>query len=162
MLTRVELDHKLQLSFGQTLSSLVSPQHICSSSSPWQKTLWSPYWRGLIWGRTLLQLGLGWKVGGGPQITIREDNWLSGSTYFKLYHPRKVSTHLIKVVDLIENITDSWHKTLFDQYFSPIDSDRILQILFASFFVADKLTWIPALDGEFNVKRAYWFDYHIN
>lgn len=35
----------------------------------------SPYWRGLIWGRELLSIGVGWKIGDGFYINLRSDNW---------------------------------------------------------------------------------------
>lgn len=35
----------------------------------------SPYWRGLICEKSLLDNGLGWKVGDGSHINLRSDNW---------------------------------------------------------------------------------------
>ncbi|WZZ24801.1 hypothetical protein YC2023_008202 [Brassica napus] len=37
-------------------------------------------WRGILWGRDLLQLGLGWTVGNGESIKVWSDLWLSTSS----------------------------------------------------------------------------------
>lgn len=68
------------------------------ANSPCRSSL---YWRGLLWGRCLLIMGIGWRVGNDNHINIREDNWLQGDTRFKLYHPHIVPPHLVKVVDII-------------------------------------------------------------
>lgn len=34
----------------------------------------SPYWRDILWGRELLREGIGWRIGGGSQISLRYDN----------------------------------------------------------------------------------------
>lgn len=121
----------------------------------------SPYWRDLLWGRSLLTKGLGWKVGDGTQIDIKNDNWLMGHTYFKLYHPHTVPPHLNKVADLIDWQSSSWNNSILQQYFTHIDAERISKILLPPYPIADKFAWLPTHDGQFSVLRAYWFGYHL-
>ena len=49
----------------------------CDSSCPASA---SHGWRGILWGRDLLQLGLGWTVGNGESIKVWSDLWLSTSS----------------------------------------------------------------------------------
>lgn len=58
-------------------------------------------------------MGIGWKIDNGTQISIRDDNWLSDCTFFKLYNPQSVPVHLRKVADIIDKTTNSWNKNLF-------------------------------------------------
>lgn len=82
----------------------------------------SCYWKGLLWGRNLLQQGLGWKVGNGLHINIRNDNWIRGHTYFKLYHPHVVH-HCTRAHKLA--CSKLGYSVL---YYSPIDVERTSKI----------------------------------
>lgn len=117
----------------------------------------SYYWRGLLWGRELLQTGLGWRVGTGEHINIRGDNWLPGTSNFKLIQPSSVPPHYTKMAGLINPNTHSWNKPIIQQICSPIDCERILNIPLPPICSQDKLAWLPSKDGLFSVKRAYWF-----
>lgn len=88
----------------------------------------SPYWRGLLWRRNLLNLGIDWKIGDGIQILIRKDNWLPRNIVFKLFNPHNISDHLIHVGDLINEDTNTWNISLINQFFSPVDANRIMQL----------------------------------
>lgn len=42
----------------------------------------SPFWRSSLWGRGILSMGIGWKVGNGNNINLMKDNWIPGTTFF--------------------------------------------------------------------------------
>lgn len=36
-----------------------------------------PLWKGIVWARTLVKTGCGWRIGGnGRNVKIWEDNWI--------------------------------------------------------------------------------------
>lgn len=70
----------------------------------------SPYWRRILWGRELLKEEIGWRVGDGSQISLRQDNWISGFSRFKLYQPDQIPNHIVKFVDLIDRSSQNWDK----------------------------------------------------
>lgn len=120
----------------------------------------SPYWKAILWGRDLIKQGIGWRVGNGSHISLRNDNWLPGSSNFKLYGTFYLPEHLIKVEDIINKHTLSWDEKLLDDFCRLIDKERILNTLLPLIPRMDKHVWMPAKDGNFSVKRAYWFSMH--
>lgn len=120
----------------------------------------SPYWRDLIWGKSLLDKGLGWNFGDGSNINVRTDNWLKGSTSFKIIPAQNIPLDLVKAYDLIDRNSHNWNTPLLNQLHCPMDRERISNIPIPSFPAIDKLVWLPAADGEFSVKHAYWLGYY--
>lgn len=115
----------------------------------------SPYWRGLLWGKEVLNKGIGWHFGNGDLICVHIDNWLPGVTYFKLFQPRIIPPHLIKVSNVIDNRSSSWNTSPSKQYINSFDYVRILKIPLPSIPAQDKLAWLPAKDSIYIVKRGY-------
>lgn len=72
-----------------------------------------------------------------------------------------IPSYLTKVSDLIHPTTYSWNISIIQQCFSPVDAERILQIPLPPFQAQDKIVWFPAKDGEFSIKRAYWFSHNL-
>lgn len=64
-----------------------------------------PYWRGILWGRNLLKEGIGWRVGNRSQISLRNDNWIPGSSYFKLYLSNYIPNYVVTVADIIDKLS---------------------------------------------------------
>lgn len=80
---------------------------------------------------------------------------------FKLINPQKIPDHLLKVVDLVDRANQFWNKTLSMQNFSHVDAYRIIQLPLAPILAGDRISWLPTLDREFNVKKVYWFGHKI-
>lgn len=85
-----------------------------------------------------------------------------GHSHFKLYHPDLVPLHITNVVDIINWSTSSWDSHTVGHCFSLIDAERISKIPLHPYPMDDKLAWMPALAGQFTVKGAYWFGYHLS
>lgn len=105
-----------------------------------------PYWRGPVWGRDLLQLGLGWRIEDGSQVSMRKDNWVPGSTCFKPYHLNKSNAHLRKVVDWLTTLR------IFGIILYSLNTSTLLMLIgYPKFLSAkDKIVWLSAKDGEFS------------
>lgn len=87
-------------------------------------------WKTILWGKWLLDSGVGWKVGDGHSIPILSSNWLSRKTNFQVLSPTKLSLETHFVVDLLTctNSLWKWDIPKIKEYFLPIDADRILSI----------------------------------
>lgn len=83
-----------------------------------------------------------WEMGRGESISLRNDNWLPGHTYFKIIQPQQ----------------GGWNSQLVLQAFHSIDVEKILKIPFPLIPANDNsnLTWLPAKDGIQEAK-GYWF-----
>lgn len=77
----------------------------------------SYYWRDLIWGQELLKTGLGWRIGIGNEISIRQDNWIPGKTYFQPYSTAVLNPANTRVSQLINEETRSWKIDLIRENF---------------------------------------------
>lgn len=73
-----------------------------------------------MWGKSLLDEGLGRKVDNGSLINHRKDNWLKGTTHFKLTQPHNIPPYITKVLDLIDYNPCSWNTKLVNKVFFPL------------------------------------------
>ncbi|KAM6584197.1 hypothetical protein CsatB_011199 [Cannabis sativa] len=109
-------------------------------------------WQGIRWGRELLVHGLRWKIGEGRTIRSGFDPWLPGhSSFIPITYsgpPNGVVANLI---------TDErqWNIPLLQQYFSPLDIEKILTLPLSFFPTRDKLIWHHHSSDNFTVQSAY-------
>uniref|UniRef100_A0A803PJK4 Reverse transcriptase domain-containing protein n=1 Tax=Cannabis sativa TaxID=3483 RepID=A0A803PJK4_CANSA len=110
-------------------------------------------WRGIVWGKELLQHGLRWKVGNGLQIKCATDPWLPSHTSFKplLF---KGSDFNLTVSELID-CDRQWHMPSLKSNFLDIDIDKILSIPLSTFSHDDKIIWHHETTGIYTVKSGY-------
>ena len=112
-------------------------------------------WRGIIWGRDLLQLGLGWSVGNGSQIKVWSEPWLAfPEPLTPIGPPPSIESQDLRVSDLMHPDTMEWNVIAIRQHL-PLYEDRILQIIPSSFNKHDELVWLPDASGLYNSKSGY-------
>lgn len=137
-----------QILFGKYCISAPFLDCHCPSSA-------SHGWRGIIWGRDLLQRGLGWSVGNGAQIEVWSDPWISLSEPITpIGPPPSLESKRLMVSDLILPDSNEWNLEVIRHHL-PLYEDSILQLIPSSFNKQDELVWLPETSGEYSVKSGY-------
>uniref|UniRef100_A0A803PPP4 Reverse transcriptase domain-containing protein n=1 Tax=Cannabis sativa TaxID=3483 RepID=A0A803PPP4_CANSA len=109
-------------------------------------------WQGIVWGRELLLKGLHWKIGEGRLIRVALDPWIPSRDTFT---PTLFSSHANAMVSHL--ITDErvWNVPLLEQWFSPLDVDRILTMTLSFLQHSDALVWHYTTSGAYTVQSGY-------
>lgn len=111
-------------------------------------------WRGILAGREVLQLGLGWIVGNGNNINIWTDNWLSTSKPQRPMGPPPFGCRDSKVSDLLDHDSSEWNITAIRQLL-PQYEDIIQKIMLSSYKMPDTLVWLPEKSGSYTTRSGY-------
>lgn len=111
-------------------------------------------WRGVLAGREVLKLGMGWAVGTGAKINVWTDNWLSTGTISRPIGPPNCHQQNLSVQDLLGPTRGEWNipviRTHLPQY---EDTIRLLQP--SSFEMEDAFVWLPEKSGLYTTKSGY-------
>lgn len=109
-----------------------------------------------MWGsRSLLSLGVRWRVGNGQTVKIWKDAWLGGLGTGKVISPPRLLDENTSVDALIDRANDSWKFNLLSEVFLPVDVDRIVRTPFGSSSSSDERVWAYSEDGKFRVRDLY-------
>lgn len=87
----------------------------------------SATWKAIVAGRDALKTGLISTVGDGSTISVWEDKWIPG-TITMTPAPRRTSTNIERVSDLIDTRSWSWKIDLIRDTFTAQDAATILNI----------------------------------
>lgn len=58
-------------------------------------------WRGILTGREVLKLGIGWAIGDGKDVNLWNENWLSTSEAQRPIGPPNLTAQAMTVKDLL-------------------------------------------------------------
>ena len=84
-------------------------------------------WRSLMYGKSLLERGIIWRVGNGEEIRITKDKWIPDAPCHPICPTVDIPDDL-KVNSLIDESSRKWNEELVRICFSPADAERILNI----------------------------------
>lgn len=119
-----------------------------------KKFVGSFVWHHLDWGKGILELGIRKWVGNGASIRIYKDNWVPGSTSFRVCSPPSLG--LDATVDYLLTDSSGWNLQKLNSNFSIDEIDRILQIPIGFGPADDTNIWNFEGTGIYSVKSGYW------
>ena len=111
-------------------------------------------WRRLMYGKSLLERGILWRVGNGEEIRITKDKWIPDAPCHPICPIVDIPDDL-KVNSLIDESSRKWNVELVCICFNPADADRILNIPLSHNRVLDYVSWPLTKTGTYTVKSAY-------
>lgn len=111
-------------------------------------------WRGILAGREVLKLGLGWVVGDGKNINVRKDPWLSTSSPLRPIGPPCADNKSLRVIDLISPVSLDWDVTAIKTHL-PQYEDTIRKLVPSQMDMADSLHWLPEKSGNYSTRSGY-------
>ncbi|KAL6195493.1 hypothetical protein ACLB2K_031112 [Fragaria x ananassa] len=115
----------------------------------------SQVWRGLVWGKELLCAGIRWRVSSGESVKIWGDKWLPAPWSFKVVTPCFMDPNA--TVNLLMNFPGMWNTCYINQYFLPVDVDKILVVPLCDGSRRDVDVWHFNENDRYSVKSGYWF-----
>jgi hypothetical protein len=107
-----------------------------------------------MFGKSLLDRGILWRVGTGEQIRITKDKWIPDAPC----HPILPSVQMpddLKVSALMDESSRQWNEELVRICFRPLDVERILNIPLSLNRVPNCVSWPFTKTGTYTVKSAY-------
>ncbi|KAL5750662.1 hypothetical protein ACOSP7_025265 [Xanthoceras sorbifolium] len=104
-------------------------------------------WRSIFWSRSVLHLGVRWRIGDGQSISIYEEPWLPRPNTFKVFSPRRLPDG-VTVSALIAE-PGKWSEDIVRQFFIPEEAALILGLPLSSSPRADSFLWHFNKKGDF-------------
>ncbi|XP_012833613.1 PREDICTED: uncharacterized protein LOC105954487 [Erythranthe guttata] len=96
------------------------------------------------------------RIGNGKTTAILGEPWLMEDGNLNVFTRRSMQSAFPNlVVDLINQDSNSWNVDLIDQYFWPVDQDRILHVPIGSGLIEDSWVWHYSANGNFTVRSCY-------
>ena len=121
----------------------------CSSSGAM-----SHGWRGILAGREVLKLGLGWAIGDGRNVNLWTENWLSTSGAQRPIGPPTFEEKDMTVRDLLQADTAEWNVSEIRSHLPQYEADiRLIQP--SSLNMEDTIVWLPEKTGCYSTKSGY-------
>uniref|UniRef100_A0A803Q6D6 Reverse transcriptase zinc-binding domain-containing protein n=1 Tax=Cannabis sativa TaxID=3483 RepID=A0A803Q6D6_CANSA len=116
-------------------------------------------WKGICWGRKILQEGARWRIGNGREARVWEDKWI----------PRPSGTILLKKPEIepqtklhyFINTDGQWQIDKVKKHFHEEDIPWV-QGIPIDLYVEDTLTWPYTPNGQYMVKSGYRIGREIN
>ena len=103
-----------------------------------------------MWGRTILYLGVHWRIGDWNSTSILNDPWIPRSFSFKVYDKLFLPGDL-KVIDF-KGLDGQWDKEMVKCLFNNYDARIIMSIPCADHSLEDKILWHHTKNGEYSVE----------
>lgn len=109
----------------------------------------SYFWKGLVWGRELLSMGLRYRVGDDSTIYFFIDNWIPRNPSLKLISPNIDNFDLTAADFILPNKTWDLPKLNIPLMF------MLLRVFLSTLFLLKTLIWHYSPNGCYDVKSGY-------
>ena len=119
----------------------------------------SPFWKGVMWAKQAVQIGIKWLVGDGRRVRFWEDHWFGNSSLAIQFWPLYVLVN-----EQGKTVTDAWDGTTlkfsFRRTVSPLLInmwDEIISIAESVVFSndPDSIVWKFTSNGIYSVQSLY-------
>ena len=112
-------------------------------------------WRSLMYGKSLLERGILWRVGDGKTIRLTKDCWLPN--YPMMLKPILPLPDDLTVSFLIDEEKGEWNETVIHECFDQAAAEKILNIPLCYTSCDDFPSWKHTKTGVYSVKSGYCF-----
>ncbi|KFK24637.1 hypothetical protein AALP_AA8G005400 [Arabis alpina] len=112
-------------------------------------------WRGILLGRDLLKLHLGWAIGNGKDARVWNENWLSTSEQLGPIGPCTNAMEKLTVADLMMDNSTKWDLEKIHQTIPQLE-EEVLVIKPSDFGAKDKRIWLKSAFGDYTTKSGYY------
>ncbi|XP_062014044.1 uncharacterized protein LOC133730478 [Rosa rugosa] len=99
----------------------------------------SAVWRGLIWGKQVINRGTRWRIGDGKRVSIKSDRWLPCPTSFRVVSPINVPVDW--KVERLFTESGAWNVPMVRSLFLSHETEMILGLPMGLRTTPDKLVW---------------------
>ena len=100
----------------------------CSILEATSSTNGSYAWKSILGARDVVRKGMGWRIGDGKLVSIKEDKWLPDKVYRTVSSPLPSIPPDAKVSTLIDTETRAWKEEEVKHMFLPHEAKNILSI----------------------------------
>ena len=100
-------------------------------------------------------MGAKWRVGDEKSIGVYNDSWIPGLPSGRVASSFSGLGRDIGVVELIHQVTGSWHVNLMENSFFPFEAQQILAIPLCASQQSNFFYWSLEKNGIYSVKSGY-------
>ena len=127
----------------------------CSILEATSSTNGSYAWKSILGARDVVRKGMGWRIGDGKLVSIKEDKWLPDKVYRTVSSPLPSIPPDAKVSTLIDTETRAWKEEEVKHMFLPHEAKNILSIPQSTRLPQDSIIWSKNPSGVFSTQSAY-------
>uniref|UniRef100_A0A803PGT3 Reverse transcriptase domain-containing protein n=1 Tax=Cannabis sativa TaxID=3483 RepID=A0A803PGT3_CANSA len=113
----------------------------------------STVWRGILWGRELIQKGSRWRVEEGSRVRVNEDRWIPRGAQFTLRTPALVPPNTY--VNTLLDDSGNWRIESLEKIMHKDDIPWIVGIQTRRDRGEDALMWHYTMNGDYTVASGY-------
>ena len=112
-------------------------------------------WKSILSAHDVVRKGMGWRIGDGKLMSIKEDKWLPDKVYRTVSSPLPSIPPNAKASTLIDTETRAWKEEEVKHMFLPHKAKNILSIPLSTRLPQDSIIWSKNPSSVFSTQSAY-------